>query len=113
MVKITKELFLETIEVLRLQREKDDKCHEAWKVLLPDDFVTGYDNHLVIAQLTKILQLAFKDEGRDSWIDYYIWELNFGSKYTEGCAKYKNGLNIDISTPEKLYEFLVKEKKSK
>jgi hypothetical protein len=112
-IKISKELFIETINKIKEQIDHDDKCWEAFKIILPNDFVTGYDNNIVIGQLIKILKVATKDDHKDSWIEYFIYELHFGKKYAEGCATYKNGENIDLSTPEDLYEFLVKEVESK
>ena len=41
-------------------------------------------------------------------ISNFIYELNYGREYREGCVLDKNG-NIDISTPEKLYDFLMSE----
>lgn len=41
------------------------------------------------------------------WIDYYIYELDFGAEYTDKSCTYKNGDVIDISTPEALYDFLI------
>ena len=44
---------------------------------------------------------------RDSFgnISYFIYELDYGREYQEGCVSDKNG-NIDISTPEKLLKLL-------
>jgi hypothetical protein len=106
---MTKDLFLFTIEALRLQRKIDENCSKAFEIILPSAFIDGYDNSVLVNQLTLILRVQLDDEGRDSWINYYIDYLNFGTKYKPGCAKYKNGKNIDLSTPEKLYDFLVKE----
>jgi hypothetical protein len=106
---LDKTLFVDTINVMKKQREHDSKCSDAFKIILPSDFVTNYDNSLLFNQLTIILESQFNDEGLHSWIDYFIDELDFGQKYKLGCATYKNGENIDISTAEKLYDFLVKE----
>lgn len=41
-------------------------------------------------------------------ISYFVYELDYGREYREGCVSDKNG-NIDISTPEKLYDYLMAE----
>lgn len=110
---LDKTLFVDTINAMKKQREHDRKCSDAFQIILPTDFVTNYDNSLLFNQLATILKSQFNDEGRYSWIDYFIDELEFGEKYKEGCATYKDGENIDISTAEKLYDFLVKEMKLK
>ncbi len=102
-----KELFIETINSIKKQFEHDDKCHEAFSILLNNDYVSGYDNHHLTDAILRILKDDFKDT--DNWIEYFIYELEFGDKYKAGCCSYKNGDNIDISNAEKLYDFLISE----
>lgn len=103
---MTKELFLESIEALRLQSEHDSECSKAFRVILRNDHVSGYDNHWLANQLIKLLQVEFNDDHKDSWIEYYIYDLEFGKLYHEGCVT-DNGTNIDLSNSDKLYEYLV------
>lgn len=42
----------------------------------------------------------------DEMIGYFIFELNFGLDYEEGMVTTKDDEPIDISTAEKLYEYL-------
>lgn len=107
---INKELFVETIEAIRKQHEHDIKCGEAFKVILPDDHISFYDNHHLRNQLIKILQIAFNDEHRDSWIEYFIWELDFGKNYHVGTASRKNGTPINLSSAASLWDFLFETK---
>ena len=53
-----------------------------------------------------LLKTAFNDNHKDSWIDYFIWELDFGKKYKSGCITDK-GKDVDISDSGKLYDFLI------
>lgn len=57
---------------------------------------------IVIKLLEKLMQDGFGN------ISCFIYELDYGREYQEGCVSDKNG-NIDISTPEKLYDFLMAE----
>jgi hypothetical protein len=104
-----KDLFIESLNQIQKQFEHDDKCHEAFSIILFNDYVSGYDYDLVLFQLLKIIKIYMNDNHKDSWIDYFIYELDFGKEYKEGCASYKNGDNIDLSSVETLYEFLLKE----
>ena len=108
---MNKQLFIETIEALQKQMEFDKECNKAFSTILPDCFITGYDNNLIIGKLIDILKEMtgdHKDSGL-SWVEYFIYDLEFGKKYKKGCASYKDGSDIDLSTTEKLYEFLLKE----
>lgn len=56
--------------------------------------------------VVKLLEKLMRD--RNENISYFIYELDYGEKYQEGCIINENG-KIDISTPKKLYDFLVTE----
>lgn len=105
-IKISKELFTESLDKIKRQMDHDYKCSEAFKIILPNDYISNYDNSMVIDQLVKLLKIYTNDDHKDSWIEYFIYELNFGEKYTEGCATHKNGKIINLSTSENLYNFL-------
>lgn len=102
-----KELFIETIEAIKKQRDHDNKCAEAFQIILPDTHVGLYDNHLLNNQLVKLLQVAMNDEHKDSWVEYYMYELDFGKNYRPGCATDKDG-DIDLSDAGALWEYLEK-----
>lgn len=107
---ITRELFIESIGEIEKQFIHDNKCSDAFSVILPFDFVSAYDNHWVTNQLVEILKLAMNDNNKDSWIEYFIWELEFSKKYKVGCASMEDGSNIDLSNAGKLWDFLTDEK---
>ena len=106
MGKITKELFIETINAIQTQYEKDwknsDKLSEVF-----NSFVEPYDNSLLTNQLLKILNKIFniKENEYGSDIEYFMWELEFGKKYTEGCIS-KDGKNIPLATAEDLWNLI-------
>ncbi len=56
--------------------------------------------------VVKLLEKLMKDGVGN--ISYFIYELDYGREYQEGFVSDNNG-NIDISTPEKLYDFLMTE----
>lgn len=61
--------------------------------------------------VVELLEKMFEDEY--SYITYWLYELNYGRAYKAGCIKEANGKDIDISTAEKLYDFLIKNMKEK
>lgn len=102
---MTREVFIDTIEALQNQDEHDSKCAKAFKTILHNDYVSNYDNHWLTNLLVKILQMSMNDEGKNSTIEYFLYELDFGRKYTEGCIT-DNGENIDLSDAGKLWDYL-------
>ena len=101
---ITKELFIETINQIEKQHKHDSKCSEAFSVILPNDYISCYNNEHLREQLLKLLKLAMNDE-QTEWIEYFIYELRFGKAYKEGMVKME-GENITLKTPSDLWEFL-------
>lgn len=110
---MSKELFLEVMSSIKQQAEIDNKCSEAFQTILSNDHVTSYNNSLLLNMLIKLLKIYCNDyeDSDKSWIEYFIWELDFGKKYKEGWVVKENNINIDMSTEEKLYDFLKNRRK--
>ena len=54
--------------------------------------------------LCKMLKELTND--KSDWIEYYCWELDFGSKYKPGSIKDVDGTNIPLKTVEDLWDML-------
>ena len=106
---MNRELFIETIEKIEQQHLHDVKCSKLLGQVYSNGFEANlmYENHLVMKQLVKLLQVEFNDEHEHSLIEYFIWELDFGVKNDKLKATDKNGKNIPLSTPSELYDCLV------
>ena len=59
------------------------------------------------ASLLLTLKTMFDD--KEDWIEYYCFELNYGKTYTKGDIIDADGNDIVLSTPEQLYDFLIKQ----
>lgn len=106
---ISKEEFVEIINRLKETDDIKNKVNEIFRKST-DSKLTGYleASSLMICHeeiVVKLLEIIFNDY---ETISYWLYELDYGRKYTDGCISDEAG-NIDISTPEKLYEYLIKE----
>lgn len=109
-VPLTKQEFVDILNRLREATELVDKVEELFRDSrenLECDFCNGAGlqiSHegIVVKLLKKLMQDSFGN------ISYFIYELDYGREYQEGCVSDKNG-NVDIGTPEKLYDFLMVE----
>ena len=109
-VPLTKQKFVEILNRLREATELVDKVEELFRSSrenLECDFCNGAGlqiSHegIVVKLLEKLMQDSF------GIISYFIYELDYGKTYQEGCIFDQSG-NIDISTSEKLYDYLLKE----
>lgn len=92
---ISKEEFIKTINDLK----KTTEFLEKLKVDLPELCFIHEEN------VINLLEKIFKDEVTISW---WIDDLDYGQKYKNGCLKDMHGNAIDVSTADKLYDFLIK-----
>lgn len=104
-ISFSKDLFIETINEIEKQHRHDTKCSEAFRVILPNDYISNYANHWLQNQLIKVLQLAMNDNHSHSWIEYYMWELDFGLKYSKGFVQIQKK-DFELKTASDLWDLL-------
>lgn len=104
---MNKEIFIKILNDIKEQFDYDAKSHKAFSTILKNDYVSNYDYSLILKNLIFLLEKEMCDE--NGWIEYYIFDLECGEKYFDGCVK-EFGNNITIKTPEDLYNFLIKNK---
>ena len=108
---ISKEEFIEILNRLRDSSDLVSKVDELFRNSRENvecDFCNGASLQIshestVVFLLRKLL----KDAGEN--IDYYIYELDYGRKYESGMITDENGHDIDLSSAEKLYDYLTGE----
>ena len=109
-VPLTKQEFVDILNRLREATELVDKVEELFRDSrenLECDFCNGAGLQISHEGIVvKLLEKLMQDSA--GYISYFIYELDYGKEYREDCVSDKNG-NIDISTPEKLYDYLMKE----
>lgn len=106
-MKMTKEQFISSIEAIKEQYENDEKITKALNIIQPDSFNSFNGGIVLVNHLIQLLVDLTND--KNSWIEYFIYELDFGEKYKEGCATYVDKTPIDLSTAGTLFDFLIKE----
>ena len=102
---ISKKNFCKIIRDIQKMQEINDQLYETVKNTAMADFpphVCDYADHVI-----DVLSIMFRDPGE--WISYFIYDLDFGKDYTEGCVTDEFNKNIDLSTSENLYDYLVSE----
>ena len=101
---LSKNDFIKYINILKnydkLQHDLYDATNGAISLFELDEISKLEDSVL------KLLEYTMNDHTK--MIDYWLYELHFGKDYFDRCVTEDN-INIDISTAEKLYEYLIKE----
>ena len=105
---LSKEKFVEIMDTIHEQFEHDLKVNK----LLDEIFEDGQGfpkNNGIICALTDLLKILFDDEEN---IEYFMYDLDFGKDWQPGMVKCLNAdtgeeEDINLSTVEKLYEYLI------
>ena len=105
---ISKKQFVDIVKKLKEANDFVDETNERAKKL-NDAIVSDFYNaqSLAISHEPIVVQLLedmFEDNDIISW---WLYELDYGRKYTKHCIQDANGINIDLSSAEKLYDYLV------
>lgn len=107
-VPLKKAEFVDIINRLKASSEVVDKVDEIFRnsrEKLETEFLNGAGLQISHEGIVvKLLEKLMRD--KSEIISYFIYELEYGKEYQEGCFADKTG-NIDISTAEKLYDVLI------
>ncbi len=111
MSRISKEEFIRIIKRLeeteKTKNEIDKIIKESTDCIISD--FTNASSLMICHEdiVISLLETMFDDKDTISW---WIYDLEYGKKYEDGCITEKDGTIIDLSTTEKLYDFLISEK---
>ena len=111
MNKISKEEFIRIIKRLEETEMTKNKINKIIKEST-DCIISDFTNagSLMICHEDIVVELLeIMLDGGDT-ISWWIYDLEYGKKYEDGCITEKDGTIIDLSTVEKLYDFLISEK---
>lgn len=110
---INKDKFVKIMNRLKDYNNLQDKINDLFRELIDNkeqDFCNagsiciGHESIVV-----KLLEKMFETD----LISWWIYDLNYGKKYKAGCLTTYDNKVIDVSTTEKLYDFLIKDLKEK
>jgi hypothetical protein len=112
---ISKDLFVETLNFIKERNKFEKKFNSIVTEEYGDCVFFPSDRWL-----DKVIQLLsagfdYEDGVMSDWIYYFIYELDFGKKWEQGCVaetKMIDGkkveIDIPLGTPENLYDMLFK-----
>lgn len=101
---ISKDSFCEIINFIKEMRDSEDRINKFLNKELGDFSCFLYSKYE--DKVVKLLDDIFETD----FISYFIYDLNFGEGYR---FTDENEEDVDLSTPEMLYDFLVTRKSNK
>lgn len=105
---ISKDRFVEITNRLKDYNDLQNKIDDLFEESIDNkemDFVNA--GSICIGHESVVVYLLERMFDTDM-ISYFIYELDYGKKYKAGCVLDENMNEIDLSTAEKLYDYLIK-----
>lgn len=105
MAVISKDQFVTILNDLVKTEEMCQEIEEVFQKYDCRDFRSGYaySDDKIASHLISVLDLYTND---DNWVRYWVCDLDYGKSWNPDMVVDPQGNSIDISTPEKLYDFL-------
>ena len=102
---LTKDQFVHYINFIKERKEKEDIFNKLFTEEFEDSIFYPYSRYET--ELVNLLETIF--EGDDT-ISYFIYELDFGRvEFANRCITNADGTAVSLTTPEELYDYLIKE----
>lgn len=109
---MTKEKFCEIIDEIKKLHEYENELYAInYKYNTDSVFSFPTLEDTVISLLEEIFNCPETEIGTD--ISYFVYELDFGKEWEPGMITDESGNDIDLSTAEKLYDYLIETYKIK
>ena len=100
--------YIEDRQVFDAVSRKVDDLFNKSRENIENDFVNGASLQISHeSTVVKLLKFIMNDQ--DDLIGYFIYELDYGRKYEAGMIQDENGKDIDISSSEKVYDYICKQ----
>lgn len=108
-MKLTKEQFLNCIETYKKMRDEESELYNALQIYDESIFDKWIDSYyMLFSEMCELQEPGYdNDWGND--LDYFIFELDFGRLYRDGCIEDADGNPIKMSTADELWDILTKE----
>ena len=104
---ISKEKFVEIINRLKSYNELQNKINDLFKENIDNKEMDLMNAGSICVGHESVVVYLLENMFDTDMISHWIYELDYGEKYRAGYVLDENGNEIDLSTAEKLYDFLI------
>jgi hypothetical protein len=98
-------LFKEIVEAIRKQYDWDTQWVKSVQKIFPGTVIERYKNHQLLNALVKLLQEAMNDATAKSYIEHFMWQLDFG-RNPDGGTVLVHGRELRLETIRDLWDVL-------
>lgn len=98
-----KNVFVKVINQMEELHREEEEFNDTLRKI-DRDFGGGYIHSKSLSLLSGLLKELLSDEY--DYIEFYMWELDFGKAYKDGVLTEDDGTPIPLRTPEELYDLI-------
>lgn len=106
---LNKKDFCHFIKFIKDRQDNTYRLNKVFQKEFEDSCIYPYNKYET--EMIKLLELSMNADKCNDWIQYYIYELDFGDSWEPGYIVDENGEDIKLQTPEDLYNLLVEDAK--
>ena len=106
---ISKEKFVEIINRLKSYNELQKKINDLFEDNIENTEMDFMNAGSICVGHESVVVYLLENMLDTDMISYFIYELEYGEKYEKGCVLDANMTEIDLSTAEKMYDYLVQD----
>lgn len=103
---LSKEKFVATLEHIKEHNVLEHNLCTALEAMSPDSYCCAFVYSKYETLVLDLLKEALGLDPEIDWIEYFLYDLEFGSKFKTGCVVEADGKAVDLSTPAALYDYL-------
>ena len=101
---LTKQQFVHYISFIQERQKKEGELNKLFTDEFEDSIFYPYSRYET--EMVNLLETIFEDDT----ISYFIYELNFGQEeFASHCITNPDETTVSLTSPEELYDYLVKE----
>lgn len=105
---LSEESFIRTLDFIKDRAQAQHQMNQLFRKEFEDSFFWPYNKYETA--ILKVLEEIFQDT-ENKWIDYFVYELEFGTKWKPFTVTEKdsngNIVDVPLGTPQQLYKCLV------
>lgn len=104
---MTKERFVYLINFIKDHYSLEARLCDVLEAMSPGCYVDAFVYSDYASELTKTIKEAMGLPEENEDIEYFMYDLNFGHEWAPGTITDANGKDINLSSAENVYDYLI------
>jgi hypothetical protein len=106
---LSKDTFVKAINEAKRAWDYQEALNDFYREHCADGYLFQPDCSEALVEVIEEAMGLERDENGYTDVSYFCYEIDYGRKFKPGCVK-DNGVDVDFSTPEKLYDYIISKK---